>query len=818
MRIRFSMFLALGLLICSLNIHAGSGAINEKSTYPAFQIGVTGARASIQPGHVLRVEEVAQGSPADGRLKVGDIIHAANGKAIEGKDPRAPLGKAVTEAEAKNGTLRFSITRDGKKGDVAVRIPVLGAYSKTWPLNCDKSEKIIDAHAKWMVKNQSDDGYFSTRGSLWDAMGALFLLSLDDRTYDTSIERYAHRLAADVEKNPSGSAWHLGYHLIFLSEYYLKTGDASVIPAIEAGCKKAADGQISGAWGHSTNSNTSVGYVQSGLMNSAGVTLFLGMTVARECGVTVHEEAFQRSLVFFYRMAGHGSICYGDHRAEIYPDTNGRNAAIVCAFSLLDQQPYQAAAENLAMMVADSYKSFEAGHTGGGFNVLWRGVALPHLPDTQMAKHHQREHMEQLAWYYDLTRRHEGGFSMLPSPPATTRYSNEPFSRGLGLTYTAPRRTLRITGAPRTKHSKPTPKLSSLPWGSKRDAQFLSSEHATGYGKDTLLAHEIQTLVESKEPVPVRELSRYIRHFNPYIRTRAAWKLSEVKTEEAYKAIEKALQDKDVRVRRAACDAFSGYHHWGRGSVGVGIPRDIVSKRFIPHVEAMLADPEAAYWEIDGALWALRAGLPEDIRRNRKTIDHYGEHDEWYLRESAYWTFIGLGQAITGDEFVELAHRYNRSVSVFERSSMNGGINYLLGRARIDLEPEVIAKYVKTIADQLYNAAIEHGYDEFAAKHEAAHRTMMVLNRFKNPPYKLIAENIATYMQGWKPGNQHSDWLITGNKWQPGLAKIAKDLGKDGGPIIEQFKHALKQDYWNPRSKTYEPVRKAMQDAIDAYE
>lgn len=811
-------FLALCLLLLSFDSLAGSGAINKKSTYPAFQVGVTGAWVSIQPEHVMRVEEVQQGSPADGQLKVGDVIRAANGNAIQGDDPREPLGKAITQAEAKNGILRFSITREGKEGNVVVRIPKLGAYSKTWPASCEKSKKIIDKHARWLVKQQTDDGYYDNRGALWDAMGALFLLSTDDKAYDASVERYAHRLSADVERNPSGSAWHLGYHLIFLSEYYLKTGDVSVLPALEAGCKQAAEGQIAGAWGHYTNRNVSVGYVQSGLMNSAGVTLFLGMTLARECGVTVHEEAFQRSLVFFYRMAGHGSICYGDHRAEIYPDTNGRNAAIACAFSLLDQKPYEAASQHLALMVADSYKSFEAGHTGGGFNVLWRGIALMHLPDTDNTRHHRQEHMEQLAWYYDLTRLYDGGFGMLPSPPGEKRYTSEPWGRGLGLSYTATMRTLRITGGARTEHSKKTPKLDSLPWGSTRDQVFLSSVHAEGYGNNNQLARDVQSLVESKEPVSVDELSQMLRHFNPYIRTAAAWKLGKIHTEEAYNAIEKALRDKDVRVRRAACDTVSGYHHWSRGKTSAGIPRDIVSKRFIPHINKILADPEIAYWEADGALWALAAALPEDIRRHRKIIDVYGEHQEWYLRESAYWTFMGLGKDITGEEFLELARRYNLSISVFERSSMDGGINYLIRRQRVEFDPEVITQYVKSIADRLHNVAIAFGYDEFAARHEATHRTMMLLSRFKEPPYPLIAKNLATYMIGWKPGNQHSNWLITGNNWQPGLAKIANDMGKDAGPIIAQFKRCLAEDFWNLKDKNQPAVREAMQQAVGQFE
>jgi hypothetical protein len=807
-------------LAASLNADAAGGNVGDKKAYPPFQAGVTGAWVRIEPGREMFVDRVESGSPAEGELRKGDRIVAANGRSIDAPDPRVPLGMAVMQAEATDGGVALRIVRDGKELDATVKIPVLGRYAEQWPADCEKSDKIIRAHAERLVALQGDNGWIGDGGALWNVMGALFLLSTGDPAYDQATADYARALADAVERRPSGSAWHLGYHLIYLSEYYLATGDASVLPAIRAACKAAADGQVAGAWGHGLI-GTSVGYVQSGLMNSAGVTLFLGMTLARECGVSVHEEAWQRSMVFFYRMIGHGSICYGDHRAEIYPDTNGRNAAIACAMSLLDDEPYRSAGQHLAMMVADSYKSFEAGHTGGGFNVLWRGIALAHLPDTDMAKERHRDHMSELAWYYDLCRLSDGGFAMLPSPPDTTRYTPEPWGRGLGLTYTAPRRALRITGKPRTEHSKRTPALEQTPWGTPRDAAFLPSKHAEGFGQDTMPAHEVQALVESNGPIEVDTLAKMIRHFNPYIRTRAAWKLGATNTEDAYRAIAEALDHPDPRVRRAGCDAIAQYHHWSRGNASK-IPRKVVSERFLPQIESIFNDRDAAWWEIDGAFGALRAALPEDIRRNRKHIDRFAGHSEWYLRDSSYWALVGLGKDITGPEFMELARRYNRSVSVFERSSMNGGIDYLVRRERVELDDQVVAQYVQSIASRMQDAMYEAGYDKFAARQEAAHRTMMIIADFKNPPYDRIATQLAKYLRDWQPsGNQHANWLITGNKWQPGLVKIADDLGKDAGPIIREFKRCLARDDWdlrpNQRNKQT-ATREAMQKAVDKYE
>ncbi|MFN3168835.1 MAG: DUF6288 domain-containing protein [Phycisphaeraceae bacterium] len=783
--------------------------------YPAFQVGVTGAWVSIEPGHVMTVQRIDEGTPADGKLKVGDVILEANRRTIKGPDPRVPLGEALTEAEGGAGVLRLGIERAGREGVVGLRVPKLGAYSGTWPVDCEKSATIVRDHARWLAEQQNPRGGFGERGGgdLMNCMGALFLLSTDDPAYDQHVRRFAHMLARETERRPSRSTWHLGYQVIFLCEYYLKTGDETVLAAIRAACDLAAQNQAAGAWGHYM-SGLSVGYVQSGLMNSAGVTMFLGMALARECGITVHEQAFQRALRFFYRMPGHGSICYGDHRAEIYIDTNGRNAAIACAFSLFDQQPFESAAQQLAMMVADSYNYHEIGHTGGGFNALWRGIAIVHTPEQEQGR--VRRHMRELAWYYDLCRLPAGGFSLLPSPPNTTRYTGEAWGHGLGLTYTAPLKTLRITGGPRTEHSKPTPKLDPELWGTGRDTAFLQTDHAEGYGEEAEPPHQTIARLQSREPLSVDDCAKLMRHYNPVIRTFAAARLGKLRSDAAYDAIEAALGHGDPRVRRAGCDAISAYENWRRNGTA-GIPRNVVSERFIPHIERMLTDPNAAWWEIDGALWALGAGEPADIRRNRQHIDRFTEHEEWYLRESAYWALVGLGREITGDEFIQLGLIFDRARHVFERSSYDSGINYLLRRVKVKLEPKDVARYVKTIADQMYDAAIAGGYDEFAARHEAAHRVMMVINRFDDPPYALIAEELATYMKGWAPGNQHSDWLITGNKWQPGLAHVAGELGASAGPIIEAFERCLKQGKWDLKDKNQQASRDAMQKAVAAY-
>jgi len=61
----------------------------------------------------------------------------------------------ITDAEAGDGKVTFMIrdTEESKPYEVVVKIPVLGAYSATWPLNCPKSDKIVRNMADWEKKN-----------------------------------------------------------------------------------------------------------------------------------------------------------------------------------------------------------------------------------------------------------------------------------------------------------------------------------------------------------------------------------------------------------------------------------------------------------------------------------------------------------------------------------------------------------------------------------------------------------------------------------------------------------------------------------------
>ncbi|MDP6355482.1 MAG: DUF6288 domain-containing protein, partial [Planctomycetota bacterium] len=370
-----------------------------RRAYPAFSVGVTGLRVSVEKGLIVTVQGTVTGSPAEGKFTKGQIVVGVNGESFADKDPLVMLGEAVGEAEAGNGTVTFAL-KDGKQ--VAVTVPVLGAYSDTWPLKCEKSARIIKQTRDYI--NSSD---LLSGGGIPNMLAGLFLLSTGQEKDLAAVKPMILRIAANPVVG-GGSNWPRGYQGILMAEYYLRTSDASVLPGLKKLCDGCAESQFTGGWAHGGLArNQNMGYVQGGLMNPAGAPILTALILAKECGVDVKEPLFSEALRFFYRFAGHHAVPYGDHRPEMWMSCNGKNGMLASALHLLPNDPYRSAGQYLAMDMADSYRWLRAGHTGGGFDVIWRSITSHLVPAPRI--NHYRTHMKRLAWYYDLSRQPDGG-------------------------------------------------------------------------------------------------------------------------------------------------------------------------------------------------------------------------------------------------------------------------------------------------------------------------------------------------------------------------------------------------------------------------
>ncbi|MHC4503698.1 MAG: DUF6288 domain-containing protein [Planctomycetota bacterium] len=649
--------LSAACLCVSARAAAEGGYYTEEQIYasrprvdremPFGHLGVTGLQVRIYKGVAVTVEKVMSGSPAAGRFKKGDVITGVNGVVLKGKNPFVALGNALTKAEATSGRMVFDVrsAKGSATRRVSVTIPVLGAYSRTWPLSCEKSRKIVRQAAEYY----SDKRKFK-KGGMPGALAALFLLSTGDDKYLPRVKDYF----AGFPKNVGGigdHTWNNGYNGIACAEYYLRTGDTSVLPILQYYCDDAKRRQKFGrGWVH-WGAGISPGYVASGLMNPAGAQVLTTLLLGKECGVKVDEATLLGALRFFYRFAGHGTVPYGDHRGEGGLGSNGKDGMVAAAMLVAsgaegDVRIYYMARRYLSMSMITSYPVLVRGHGDDGRgDGIWRSITTCYLMTEKPALY--RQAMDRLTWWHDLSRQHGGSIAIGTLAWGVNDIGSS--GPGVGLSYTAPRKTLRITGAPRSKYARDF----SLPerlWGTEADLAFLSIEHnpkyAT-YGKDEpthvpfwLLGGAYHGPKKDLKTVPREEILKNVYHRRYMIRAQAAKAL---RTIGALDELEKLLVDPDPRVRRAALDAMTDYRYWfliGRSP----IKTEQFSGEMLAAIKKMLADPDESWWVVDGALTALKFAPAEEIDACMSLIMPWTTHSDWWLREAAFTALSGLAK------------------------------------------------------------------------------------------------------------------------------------------------------------------------------
>ncbi len=410
-------------------------------------LGPTGAQAWMR-GCQFEIMTVESGSPSDGILQPGDrVLGVGDTRFSEEGDSRMLLGHAIGAAEAADGALALTIRREGREQRVTVRVPVIGAFAASWPFNCAKSQRILDAACAYLLDAQLPSGKVVTDGGHGTYTAGLLLLASGDARYFDGARRAAYEVADTDLETIDYSNWALGYGGLLLAEYYLATGDTNVLARLQSVVDHLARGQMRcGSWGHN---NPSGGY---GALNQSGMVCALTMALAQECGLRVDRVAFDRAVSFYSRYAELGAVPYGDHPPGVsLPDDNGKNslAAVLCW--LLPQR--RAAAAVFAQSVAISYWLREEGHTGGYFSMMWGAPACALAGPEAL-----RTFLDYQTWYYNLCRTWRGALVMLPYHEALTRFDDSGYiwfggdftTGGMALMFALPQRQLRVLGAPRS--------------------------------------------------------------------------------------------------------------------------------------------------------------------------------------------------------------------------------------------------------------------------------------------------------------------------------------------------------------------------------
>lgn len=339
-------------------------------------VGPTGIMA-VNGKNELSVDSVAKESPADGKLKKGDVIVAVNGKNLSG-DVRQQMAAAIDQAESKSGKGAFTLTLKGGK-KVKLQLPVLGSYSKTAPWNCKKTDAIVTRIADQMVKSKDFvDGQIP--------VGWIGLLATGEKKYIDIVKKELPKqkwaqtpdpavLAALLsgDKDLGYIGWYWGYQMIALAEYHLQTGDKSVLPALEAYALTMARGQDpAGIWGHRLATKARNGRLPGyAHINNPSLSTIIGMQMALKCGIDNPEikAGVDRSVAFYKSYSGEGALPYGVHgpNTRVF-NNNGSSAMAAIVMALAGEKD---AAKFFSEQSAAAYDIQETGHATHYFNTLW---------------------------------------------------------------------------------------------------------------------------------------------------------------------------------------------------------------------------------------------------------------------------------------------------------------------------------------------------------------------------------------------------------------------------------------------------------------
>lgn len=657
---------------------------------PVRDFGPTGLQIDLQKNLTLKVTGVMSGSPADGKIAVGQIIQRINGKSIPDGfwEHRQFLADLITKAEATDGKLSF--TTD--KGEAGITLPVLGSFSSTWPLQCPKTDRIIAAHAAWLRDLAGSDKGLAGH-SMTDALAILSLLSTgEERDLEVVRGIYQKKMAAFDPKTVGPHSWHNGYQGIAVCEYHLRTGDKSVMPLINAIAEAARRYQVHGGYYHwATAANP--GY---GVVNATGTNMLTFMLLAKHCGAEVDEKSLLDSLRFFYRFVGHANNPYGDGRPESGMSGNGKTEQIAAAMRVAalaeNGRAYAMASDKNAQNPLYTYRGMLNGHTGP-IGTIWYGPMAALVMEKKPALYRNRQ--DEVRWFYELSRLHDGSFAM----SSCRGYDNTQYGASMLLGLTAPRKTLLITGAPRSKFgSKFT--LPDIPWGRPADLAFFSLDGSPSYKPLDPVPHlEFEKIATATKD----QLRQVAGHPEQSFREAVA---AAIRAGRHLDLIEDLLASAHPFERHTACLAINQLEQWqlrnSKGWLsGKSIdPADFTQTMF-DRLIGMVKNPEEAIWLVDQSLIALTAAKPEQTLSQLDAILPWLDQDEWWFLES---TTMALSPALRDVEGAR------KALPAIARA--HGKCDHVRGRITVEYLVSMNARNMPSEVRSLASTLFKGAYDE----------------------------------------------------------------------------------------------------------
>ena len=474
--------------------------INFNTEGKGLHLGPTGLWGT-SAGPNICVVQVTPGSPADGKVAVGDMIYGVNGMEFgSGEDDKyVQLADGITEAETKagEGRLVLNISRDRTLLTVPIQLEVMGSFSKTTPWNCEKSEMIVQKAEEYMRKglrpgtgipNEDDYAYGPWNDNI------LFLMASGNPELQGLVRRYIRRKVDQVVAWKAGetgvyntfNGWGHGYLAMLFGEYYHLTGDRTVLPALEHLIGQTQSEQIKRRDADPDNwpgtAPTRYGLHPAGQMPSV-----IGAVLAKEAGAAVDEQVLAFDIDYLHeKRAENGWILYNgyspflissrqiseppsiDSKAQAagrLSSMNGKLGTGAALFSLMEG--YDQAVHECAIRCASAYNKTRTGHGGAWFNNFWTPIGAHHA-----GKENYQFFMKGQQWWRELYRDHSGAVWQAHNAKGKASV----LAVGFATHRVAHHQRLRILGAPRSAYAMnpPTYLKAALAAHGKRDYDLAS--------------------------------------------------------------------------------------------------------------------------------------------------------------------------------------------------------------------------------------------------------------------------------------------------------------------------------------------------------
>lgn len=487
-------------------------AAEEARNYP---LGPIGGQYRISGGEAYaRIVSLTSGAPGvTAGLQSGDLILGAFGK------PFTPtgnfhygvtqdLGFAVDRAQGNGGQLPLQVLRPGVGGlNLTVNLPASTAFGPAYPRNDAKSAVLFESACAWLhtttMNGNGNMGYFTG----WTGLALLghpnWNSTTSPKPYRLSVNKIRDFVVGQInaaayapveDKLIDGSAnpnyatqtntmsnWELGQKVMFLSEYYAKTNDASVVatlqrgveicsntiqwwkqPALNANGYSPGFAEIAGIVAHGGVTGDYIHLGWGGGINIVGVYSYNGMAFARSAGMnmaaqprdghyfgfaqcpagvvpvgmenkdhTINEKFLMQTNWMVNRCGGFGTgdedghVCYTLQGWSSW-DAGGRTPAALLGMAMYQRDGgtldanYIDRLERMKGYITRQYMKHQEAHAYCVGAQSYQQFAAAFLSDRQ-----QRFFMDNWRFYYALAQTPGGGFQYFRARTVNDNYLDE---------------------------------------------------------------------------------------------------------------------------------------------------------------------------------------------------------------------------------------------------------------------------------------------------------------------------------------------------------------------------------------------------------